>query len=238
MGLSTSEPASQQIITNRCYVCPVDRIAGITAEETRSRLIEAASRSFAERGYDGTRIAEIAREAGLSSGAIYAHYQSKAELLLASLRARSKGEIAGLVRSEMRADLLSAVVALGSRLDVPDARDTGLLIEAIVASRRDTELQSNLAEGMEWREHFLADLLRASQHQGHVDEDVSPEVAARFLLMVSLGAKLLGVLQLPQLEQSDWRVFIGRLVDALRTEVETASPETDLDGAGHRRRGT
>ena len=76
------------IITNRCYVLSVGRIAGMTAEETRSRLIEAASRSFAERGYDGTRIAEIAREAGLSSGAIYAHYRSKAELLLAALQAR------------------------------------------------------------------------------------------------------------------------------------------------------
>src|SRR5580658_10786110 len=119
---------------------PVGRIAGMTAEETRSRLIEAASRSFAERGYDGTRIAEIAREAGLSSGAIYAHYRSKAELLLAALQARSKGEIAGLIRSEMQADLVSTIVALGSKLDVPDARDTGLLIEAIVASRRDTEL--------------------------------------------------------------------------------------------------
>src|ERR1017187_10880471 len=113
---------------------PMGRVAGMTADDTRSRLMEAAWRSFAERGYDGTRIAEIAREAGLSSGAIYAHYESKAELLLASLQARTKGEIAGLVRSGLRADLLSTVVALGSNLDVPDPRDTGLLIEAIVAS--------------------------------------------------------------------------------------------------------
>jgi AcrR family transcriptional regulator len=192
------------------------RIAGMTADDTRSRLIEAASRSFAERGYDGTRIAEIAREAGLSSGAIYAHYGSKAELLLASLQARSKGEIAGLVRSEMREDMLSAVVALGSKLDLPDARDSGLLIEAIVASRRDAELRSLLVEGMEGRQHFLADLIRLAQHEREIDEGLPPEVAARFLLMVRLGAKLLGLLELPPLEHDDWKTFIEGLVNVVR----------------------
>ena len=212
------------------------RIAGMTAEETRSRLIDAASRSFAEHGYDGTRIAEIAREAGLSSGAIYAHFESKAELLLASLQARSKGEIAGLVRSGLRADLPSTVVALGSKLDVPDVRDTGLLIEAIVASRRDAELKSLLAEGMEGREQFLADLLRDSQRDGQVDGDISPEVVARFLLIVSLGGKLLRLLQLPQLSSDDWKTFLVRVVDALRTDVNTSSPGAELDGAGRSRR--
>ncbi|HXQ61071.1 MAG TPA: helix-turn-helix domain-containing protein [Acidimicrobiales bacterium] len=203
------------------------RIAGMTAEETRARLIEAASRSFAERGYDGTRIAQIAREAGLSSGAIYAHYRSKAELLLASLQARTRGEIAGLVRSDMRADLVSTVVALGSRLDVPDDRDSGLLIEAIVASRRDTELRSLLADGMDGRERFLADLISVSQRDGATVGDVSPEVAARFLLMVRLGSKLLGLLRLPPLNEDDWRAFIDRLVDVIRRP----SSEPVVDGA-------
>lgn len=192
------------------------RIAGTTADETRSRLIEAASRSFAQRGYDGTRIAEIAGDAGLSSGAIYAHYGSKAELLLASLQARSTGEIAGLVRADMQADLVSTIVALGSKLDVPDAGDSGLLIEAIVASRRDTELRSLLAEGMEGRERFLADLITASQSDGDTAGGFSAEVAARFLLMVRLGAKLLGLLQLPPMDEDDWKTFIDRLVDVIR----------------------
>jgi AcrR family transcriptional regulator len=206
------------------------RIAGMTAEETRSRLIEAASRSFAHRGYDGVRIAEVAREAGLSSGAIYAHYASKAELLLASLQARSKGEIAGLVRSEMRADLLSTVVALGSNLDVPDARDSGLLIEAIVASRRDAELRALLAEGMTGRERFLVDLIRTSQRDGDIDDTVSAEVAARFLLMVRLGAKLLGLLQLPSLDEDQWRTFVEQLVSAVR-----AAPQDRFRSEDHKR---
>lgn len=204
------------------------RIAGMTAEETRARLIEAAWRSFAERGYDGTRIAEIARDAGLSSGAIYAHYGSKAELLLASLQARSRGEIARLFRSEGRADLLSTMVALGSKLDVPDDRDSGLLIEAIVASRHDPELRSLLVEGMDGRERFLADLVSVAQREGETAGGFSPEVAARFLLMVRLGAKLLGLLRLPPLNEDDWKTFIDRLVDVIRLSPS----EPAVDGAG------
>jgi AcrR family transcriptional regulator len=45
------------------------------------RLLAAALRCFAERGYHGTTTRQIANEAGLSPGAVYVHYRSKAELL-------------------------------------------------------------------------------------------------------------------------------------------------------------
>ncbi|MFG1708833.1 TetR family transcriptional regulator [Nonomuraea sp. M3C6] len=61
------------------------RIAGVTAAETRARLLQAAVVVFAERGYDGTRVADIAQAAGVSNGALYAHFGSKAELLVAAL---------------------------------------------------------------------------------------------------------------------------------------------------------
>src|SRR6202451_1756220 len=40
------------------------RIAGVTAAEPRERLLGAAAEIFAERGYDGTRVADIAAAAG------------------------------------------------------------------------------------------------------------------------------------------------------------------------------
>lgn len=49
--------------------------------ETRRELIEAsASEVFAERGYRGGSIAEIARRAGVSAPVVYDHFPSKAEL--------------------------------------------------------------------------------------------------------------------------------------------------------------
>ena len=39
------------------------RIAGVAAAETRERLMRAGADAFAERGYDGTRVADIAAAA-------------------------------------------------------------------------------------------------------------------------------------------------------------------------------
>lgn len=49
---------------------------------TRERIVEAARNLFAEKGFDRTTTAEIAREAGISEGTIYRHFKSKKELLM------------------------------------------------------------------------------------------------------------------------------------------------------------
>jgi TetR/AcrR family transcriptional repressor of nem operon len=54
------------------------------AEENRAALIEAASRLFREKGIDGVGVAEISKAAGLTHGALYAHFKSKEELSTAA----------------------------------------------------------------------------------------------------------------------------------------------------------
>jgi TetR/AcrR family transcriptional repressor of nem operon len=50
-------------------------------EETRSRIIETASRLFQEKGVDGVGVDEIMRESGLTHGGFYAHFASKEALV-------------------------------------------------------------------------------------------------------------------------------------------------------------
>jgi len=50
-------------------------------EVTRSRLLDAALRSFATRGFHGTSTRDIADAAGMSPAAVYIHYRTKEELL-------------------------------------------------------------------------------------------------------------------------------------------------------------
>ncbi len=50
------------------------------SDENRAVLLATASRLFRERGIDGVGVAEIAREAGLTHGALYAHFRSKDDL--------------------------------------------------------------------------------------------------------------------------------------------------------------
>ncbi len=52
------------------------------ASQTRERIDRAAIRLFVERGIDGTSIRQIAKEAGISVGALYNHYPSKEDMAL------------------------------------------------------------------------------------------------------------------------------------------------------------
>ncbi|HEX2980136.1 MAG TPA: TetR/AcrR family transcriptional regulator [Anaerolineaceae bacterium] len=53
--------------------------------ESREKILITARRLFAEKGYDGCNVSDIAREAGMSQGNIYWYFPSKKEIFLAVL---------------------------------------------------------------------------------------------------------------------------------------------------------
>jgi AcrR family transcriptional regulator len=59
------------------------RTVGSTGEDTRLRIVAAATELFHERGYASTSIRHIAERLGMTKGALYYHFASKEELLLA-----------------------------------------------------------------------------------------------------------------------------------------------------------
>ncbi len=61
------------------------RASAQAKEETRQRLLRAAARGFRTRGYGGLAVDAVAEEAGVTSGAFYAHFGSKAAMFQAAL---------------------------------------------------------------------------------------------------------------------------------------------------------
>ncbi|MBE3574217.1 MAG: TetR/AcrR family transcriptional regulator [Firmicutes bacterium] len=75
--------------------------------EKHRRIVEAALRIFAQKGYAGTSTAEIAREAGVAEATIFRHYKAKKDLLLslvAPLMARLVGPVAVRSAAEIAGD--------------------------------------------------------------------------------------------------------------------------------------
>src|SRR5436853_6253442 len=52
----------------------------------RAELTRAASRLFAEKGYHGTSIGDLAQAMGVQKGSLYAHIDSKQDLLYETMR--------------------------------------------------------------------------------------------------------------------------------------------------------
>src|SRR5438874_7977525 len=107
-----------------------------TVDLTRERLIEAAAQVFAEKGYDRAGVQEIARRAGLTTGAIYGRFTGKAELLHAAIESRTNDELDDLFNQHrfdgQASDILRTV---GAHLVTPtddDPEEGALLLEAFV----------------------------------------------------------------------------------------------------------
>lgn len=70
------------------------RVSKEKAAENRHALLQAASKLFRKRGIDGVGVAEVAKEAGLTHGALYAHFSSKDELAAAAFSHGFAGNMA------------------------------------------------------------------------------------------------------------------------------------------------
>ena len=64
---------------------PVEERRRLPVAERRELITEAAGRLFGERGYDGTRLDDIAAAAGVTKPVLYRHFDSKRDLYLALL---------------------------------------------------------------------------------------------------------------------------------------------------------
>ncbi|MFJ4017323.1 TetR/AcrR family transcriptional regulator [Microbacterium sp. NPDC090014] len=113
------------------------RITEARRTERRNQIAQAALRCFARQGFAGTSMADIITEAGLSSGSIYSHFDSKAELLRFAVSSvledrftgmldevRDGGEIApsrllGHLLSEIGAEVAQAHVLLQVWAEMP-----------------------------------------------------------------------------------------------------------------------
>ena len=83
---------------------------------TRQKVLDAARQLFAERGYEPATIRDIAKGAGMSTGAVFANFQDKAELFEAVL-AEDMSQLAETLKAaaaaetSLRARLLAALTA-------------------------------------------------------------------------------------------------------------------------------
>jgi AcrR family transcriptional regulator len=64
--------------------------------ERRALIVEAAGRLFGERGYDATRLDEIAAAAGVTKPILYRHFDSKRDLYLALLE-RHRADLSSFI---------------------------------------------------------------------------------------------------------------------------------------------
>ena len=110
-------------------------------------LLEAAAEVFAERGYDGASVDEIARTAGVSVGSIYSRFGNKQALFRALMADFLERDVT-LARDRLAGGLAEGLSGMDERLlETADSRHRTLLdAETWVSAMRSPELREALAE--------------------------------------------------------------------------------------------
>ena len=194
------------------------RVKGLTPDATRQRVIDGAAEAFAELGFERARVSDIAKAAGLSSGAMYNHFESKSDLLGAVIECHAGNELMKLVASGTTTGLLDVLLARAKQLGVSGSMPTPLLLEAINSARHDPEVLRILSEQVTGREDLITSLIAAAQTDGQVTDEVDPRTTARFMLSVVIGSLIVQVMDLPELDAGSWDAFMTRLIATFRPE--------------------
>jgi AcrR family transcriptional regulator len=155
------------------------------AEETRRVMVEAAGRLFAERGYAGTTIAAIAREAGVAAETVYAAFGNKRAILARVVGVLVVGDHERIPLGD-RPSVLAAIQEQDPRRKIQLlARMMREIHERIgpvwrimrAAEQEDAEIAALVQEGLKGRLGGMAQFVVALHSRGPLREGVTLSAA-------------------------------------------------------------
>jgi AcrR family transcriptional regulator len=154
---------------------------------TSERILDAAMRLFAERGYEGTTVGEIERAAGLAprSGALYQHFENKQDVLERAIE-RHLGAIDDLGSALEMLPLgdLRAELTLMARWNLASLDRRAALTQFIYreGDRLPPKLRNKLYDRLVERPY--SQVVSWLRGRVEVDSDAEPDLHALALIMI------------------------------------------------------
>ncbi len=190
----------------------------------RERIIEAAIKVFAERGFYHARVSEVAAEAGVAGGTIYNYFRNKDDLLISLFEDRMEAILA-----DFRAELAGIDSAAGRlrrfvELHLRMVAQNPPLAEVLTVELRQSSKFMREYKARKFGEYLalLESLISEGIEQGLFRSDVDPKILKRALFgaidEVSLfwvGHQRAGNPQpyaLDHAAEQIWRLYAGGLM--------------------------
>jgi AcrR family transcriptional regulator len=201
------------------------RVTESNRTNSRSALLEAALDEFSSKGYEAATVAGIAERAGVTTGALYAHFAGKLDLLLATV---------GLTPVEEVVDSIAGLAALpwsevsrtmSHDLATPPPRGLLLLLDVIVVARRDPHVAHILRRGLETYLDAMQQANDKGVALGVIDPALPTDELARLFAMLTFGRMVFAALdERPPADQA-FRRFADLLLQSAGGENEQRPAE-------------
>jgi AcrR family transcriptional regulator len=177
------------------------RITQVRRDANRAAIVAAARRCFSRHGFHQTSMPEIAREAGVSTGASYRYFAGKEDIILEiagetfAMMFDSLGRVAAEPAAVPVADLVAASIDPISGEVGRDVAGTPAPIDELLRCTvqiwgellTNESMRERAVEGFERARAGLADAVKRGQDAGLVATDVVPDQAARVLMALLHG---------------------------------------------------
>ncbi len=171
----------------------------------RERILEAASEGFRKHGFDGLKVADLMKEAGLTHGGFYGYFESKDDLAAAACEValKNQGDRLKAARDGDPTIELPAYFARYLSRANRDAPESACLFPALSAevARQGAPVRAVFTEGLK---DYLGALAAISDREGQDN--------AMVILSTLVGAMLLA-------RAVDDAAFSDRLLDAAKTAL-------------------
>ncbi|MCY3631463.1 MAG: TetR/AcrR family transcriptional regulator [bacterium] len=192
------------------------------SDETTTRLLDAAAEVFVEHGYDKAVIADIARRAGVTTGAVFGRWANKSELMAAAV-----DHIFDQILPDQRikqlgiddvpvTDIFSAWAA--NILSGDETQD--VMVQVFASARNNDAVRQRLQWFLDEQAQQIAHLI----DRGRIEVDFDPgySTAAVALLIQAVGVGIHLLLSAGRDEQhipsaQEWETLIRGLFHSLTT---------------------
>ncbi|MGW7529112.1 ScbR family autoregulator-binding transcription factor [Streptomyces sp. NPDC054783] len=189
------------------------------ALQTRQSVLESAAAVFAEKGFPGVTILDVAEHAGLTKGAIYFHFANK-EALAEAVVQEFYRRLPLIVDPALELGLspLRTVVEALQRTATAFRDDRVIQAGARLQIER-SYIGATLPAPYVDFETLLTGLLTQADEAGELRPGLSPESYARILISAFFGAQHISWVQS---DRQDLKERVGEIVDAVLPGHSTA----------------
>ena len=160
------------------------------AEQTRQDLLDAALTVFSQKGYTATRLEDVARTAGVTRGAIYHHFGSKADLYGALIEEANKVGNSAIDQAVNEGgsfiEIVSRILVYTFALLEDDRRFSEVMALQLTTPDVEVLSQRRYIEAQELVTS-ISSFFRVIIDQGELRRDLDPVTAARGFLGYQYG---------------------------------------------------
>lgn len=159
-------------------------------EQTLNQILDVSTRMFTEKGYEKTSIQDITDELGMSKGAIYHHFKSKEDILVAVMEkelGRAQERFTELIRNTYAPDARAKLVNILENIIVDPAIQSNSIDQVLSTQIKNPQfVLAGIKKGVQKDARIIAEIMEEGKQDGSISVDYPLECAEIFMLLVNI----------------------------------------------------